>query len=240
MFGELPDVPLEVMQTYELYEFFWRLDLKGDGSLQPYTITYSNQNKSILRIVPFPFDHGRAPYIGLRPIPNPNLFFGQALAQYLEPIRVELTSSYQRRSDAIALKTLPPVLRRRGSTWKPEKQPLAPNSVIDVNDPTEVSLLEARSNIYDSMQSDSMLIQFGERITGMSDYQLGRSAGSNRTYGEVRSVLSEGQIRMTCCSTAFRWTSSAWANSSSTSATSSCRRAGCFRCRRSSSRSPRR
>lgn len=196
IFGQLPDVPIEVRQSFQLYEFFWKLDLNNTGEVLPYTITYSNEKKVILRMIAYPFDHGRAPYIGLRPIPNPNLFFGQALAQYLEPIQVELTSSYQRRSDAISLKTLPPILRKRGSTWKPEKQPLGPNVVIDVNDQSDITLLQAQSNVYDSFQSDSMLIQLGERITGMSDYQLGRSAGSNRTYGEVKSVLSEGQIRI--------------------------------------------
>lgn len=194
--GTVQPLPTAVAERYELWELFVRYDLYQTGQLVPISVTFSKQGRKILRIVPFPYEHGRAPYVALRPIPAPNMFYGIPFAQYLEPIQVELTSSYQRRSDAQARKILTPILRKRGSTWKPEKQPLAPNTVIDVTMPDEITALQLPDIADASMNSEQFLMTIGERLTGMSDYQLGRSAGSNRTYGEVKSVLDEGQVRI--------------------------------------------
>lgn len=194
--GTIQNLPSQVAERYELWELYWKYDVYGNGQAIPVSITYSKSGRKILRIIPFPYEHGRAPYVALRPIPAPNIFYGIPFAQYLEPIQVELTASYQRRSDAQARKILTPILRKRGSTWKPEKQPLAPNTVIDVTMMDEIQPLQLPDPGDASMNSEQFLMMIGERLTGMGDYQMGRSAGSNRTYGEVKSVLDEGQVRI--------------------------------------------
>lgn len=194
--GTIPTLPNEVLERFELWELYWKYDLYGTGELIPVSITFSREGRKILRIIPFPYEHGRAPYVALRPIPAPNIFYGIPFAQYLEPVQIELTASYQRRSDAQARRVLPPILRKRGSTWKPEKQPLGPNSVIDVTLPDEITPLQLPDVESNTMQSEQFLMAIAERLTGMGDYQMGRSAGGNRTFGEVRSVLDEGQVRI--------------------------------------------
>ena len=135
MFGTIPTPPITVIERFELFEMFWRYDIDGSGEEVPCLITFSKAANVILRCIKFPYDHGKPPYVAIRPIPTPNLFYGTAFTQYLEPIQKELTASYQRRADALARATMPPILRQRGSAWNPNERPLAPGEVIDVNDP---------------------------------------------------------------------------------------------------------
>lgn len=196
IFGTIPTPPTDVVEQFELFEMFWRFDIDGSGTEVPCLITFSKASQTILRAVKFPYDHGKPPYVAIRPIPTPNLFYGTAFSQYLDPIQKELTASYQRRGDALARSTLPPILRQRGSAWNPNEQPIAPGETIDVNDPNEVTVLQLPDYRPSNIQHEQMLIALGERITGISDFQLGRSPGSGRTFGEVRSVLSEGEVRI--------------------------------------------
>ena len=196
IFGPVPTPPEEVVEQFELFEMFWKYDIDRTGEEVPCLITFSRDGRKILRAIKFPYDHGKPPYVALRPIPTPNLFYGTAFSQFLEPIQKELTASYQRRADALARATLPPILRQRGSNWNPNEQPIAPGETIDVNDPNEVQVLQLPDYRASNIQHEQLLIALGERITGISDYQLGRSAGSNRTFGEIRSILSEGEVRI--------------------------------------------
>lgn len=194
--GEIAEVPTNVAEQYELWELFYKYDLDGSGTEVPLLVTFSKESRKLLRVIRFPYDHGRAPYVPVRPIPQPNLFYGLALSQFLEPIQKELTASFQRRADALARATLPPILRQRGSTWNPNEEPLQPGGVITVSTPDEISALQLPDYRQSNVQHEQMLIGFGERLTGISDYQLGRSAGQGRTFGEVRSVLAEGEVRI--------------------------------------------
>lgn len=196
IFGPVPTPPTEVVEQFELFEMFWRYDIDKSGVEVPCLITFSRDGQKILRAVKFPYDHGKPPYVIIRPIPTPNLFYGTAFSQYLEPIQKELTASYQRRADALARATLPPILRQRGSGWNPNEQPIAPGETIDVNDPSEVTVLQLPDYRPTNVQHEQMLVALGERITGISDFQLGRSPGQGRTFGEVRSILSEGEVRI--------------------------------------------
>ena len=194
--GEIAELPNNVAEQYELWELFYKYDIDGTGSEVPLLITFSKESRQLLRVIKFPYDHGKAPYVPIRPIPQPNLFYGLALSQFLEPIQKELTASFQRRADSLARATLPPILRQRGSTWNPNEEPLQPGGVITVSHPDEISALQLPDYRPTNVQHEQMLVGFGERLTGISDYQLGRSAGSNRTFGEVRSVLAEGEVRI--------------------------------------------
>lgn len=194
--GEIAEIPNNVAEQYELWELFYKYDIDGTGSEVPLLITFSKESRQLLRVIKFPYDHGKAPYVPIRPIPQPNLFYGLALSQFLEPIQKELTASFQRRADSLARATLPPILRQRGSTWNPNEEPLQPGGVITVSHPDEISALQLPDYRPTNVQHEQMLVGFGERLTGISDYQLGRSAGSNRTFGEVRSVLAEGEVRI--------------------------------------------
>lgn len=196
LFGPIPAPPTDVVERFELFEMFWRYDIDKTGEEVPCLITFSKQGQQILRCIKFPYEHGKPPYVALRPIPTPNLFYGTAFSQFLEPIQVELTASYQRRADALARATLPPLLRVRGSGWNPNEQPVAPGETIDVNDPGEIQVLQLPDFRASNIQHEQMLVALGERITGISDFQLGRSPGQGRTFGEVRSVLSEGEVRI--------------------------------------------
>lgn len=188
--------PNTVYEGFTIYELYWKYDLDDDGEEEPLLITYSKEADLLLRVIPFPYDHGKAPFVPFRPMPQPNSFYGSAVANWLEPINVELTSSFRRRADAMARAALSPIKRLRGSLWNPGEEPLKPNGVITVGTMEEIQPLILPDLPQSNIAYENMLIQLGERITGISDFQLGRSPGANRTFGEVRSVLSEGEVRL--------------------------------------------
>jgi hypothetical protein len=114
----------------------------------------------------------------------------------LESAQEELTAIHNMRGDALAIRIAAPILRRIGAAWDPEEQPWSPGQVIDVTDPAEIiqmQIMDVPSSLFAHEQDT---LAFVERVTGMSDYFMGRSPSQNRTATEVNRVTSEGLARI--------------------------------------------
>lgn len=178
----------EVVEVYGPYDF-------GDGPV-PAMMTFSPEHEILLRIEPYPYQYGRPPYIDFKVYPRANFFWGRSVPEMLESAQEELTALHNMRADAIAIRIAPPILRRIGEQWDPEEQPWSPGQVIDVTDPAaliQMQLMDVPSSLFAHEQDT---LAFVERVTGMSDYFMGRSPTQNRTATEVNRVTSEGLARI--------------------------------------------
>lgn len=178
----------EVIEMYGPYDF-------GDGMV-PALMTFSAEHSILLRLEPYPYEYGRPPYVDFKVYPRANFFWGRSVPEMLESAQEELTALHNMRADALSLRIAPPILQRTGAAWDPEEQPWAPGQVIPVTDPAELvqmQLLDVPSSLFAHEQDT---LAFVERVTGMSDYFMGRSPTQNRTATEVNRVTSEGLARI--------------------------------------------
>ena len=179
---------------YEIFEFFCHYDF-GDGDV-PALVTASLEHDLILRAEPYPYQYGRAPYIDFQVYPRTNLFWGRSVPEMLESAQEELTAMHNMRADALAIRIAPPILARISSRWDPEEQPWAPGQIINVTDPAEIIQMQIADVPSSLFAHEQDTLAFVERVTGMSDYFMGRSPAQNRTATEVSKVTSEGLARM--------------------------------------------
>ncbi len=184
----------EETNQYEVVEMYGPYDW-GDGPA-PSLMTFSPDHGILLRVEPYPYQYGRPPYIDFNVYPRANFFWGRSVPEMLESAQEELTAMHNMRADALAIRIAAPILRRLGAAWDPEDQPWAPGQVIDVTDPSEIiqmNMLDVPSSLFAHEQDT---LGFVERVTGMSDYFMGRSPSQNRTATEVNRVTSEGLARI--------------------------------------------
>jgi len=184
----------EETNQYEVVEMYGPYDF-GDGPV-PALMTFSPDHEILLRIEPYPYQYGRPPYIDFKVYPRANFFWGRSVPEMLESAQEELTALHNMRADAIAIRIAPPIIRRTGEAWDPEEQPWSPGQVIDVTDPSalfQMQLMDVPSSLFAHEQDT---LAFVERVTGMSDYFMGRSPTQNRTATEVNRVTSEGLARI--------------------------------------------
>jgi hypothetical protein len=178
----------EIVEMYGPYDF-------GDG-LTPALMTFSPTQSILLRLEPYPYRYGRAPYIDFKIFPRANFFWARSVPEILKSAQEELTALHNLRADAIARRLAPPLLRRFGSRWDPEEKPWQPGQVIDVNDPAEIIELSMQDVPSSLFAHERDTLAFVERVTGMSDYFMGRSPTQYRTATEINRVTSEGLARM--------------------------------------------
>lgn len=184
----------EETNTYEVVEMYGDYDF-GDGPV-PSLMTFNPAEKILLRLEPYPYEYGRAPYLDFRVYPRVNFFFARSVPEVLESTQEELTALHNMRADAIMRRIAPPILRQTGSPWNPDEGYWEPGQIIDVTDPSELTELPLSDVPNGMFAHEQDLMAFTERVTGMSDYFMGRSPTQNRTATEVNRVTSEGLARM--------------------------------------------
>lgn len=179
---------------YELIELYGPYDF-GNGP-EPAVMTFSPNHKVLLRLERYPYMYGKAPYVDFCILPRPNFFWGYSYAEILESAQEELTALHNARSDALALAIGAPILARIGSSWDPDTEPFQPGAVFRVTDPSEIVQMQVAPVGNAAFAHESDLLAFVERLTGLSDYHMGRNAAMGRTATEVNRVTSEGLARL--------------------------------------------
>jgi len=184
----------EETRPYEIVELFGPYDW-GDGPV-PSLFAFSPKHSILLRLEPYPYEYGRAPYLSFSVYPRPNFFWSRSMAELLESAQEELSALHNMRADAVTRRIAPPLLRRTGARWDPQEQPWRPGMVIDVNDPAEIIELSL-SDVPNSMFAHEQdILAFTERMTGMSDVFMGRMGSPYTTATAINRVTSEGLARM--------------------------------------------
>ena len=179
--------------SYELVELYGKYDF-GDGEV-PALITFNPDRKILLRLEPYPYDFGRAPYVDFCVYPRPNFFWGRSVPEILSSSQRELTAFHNMRADAIAKRISPPILVDQSSGVDPNRHKWRPGALIRVNgveSMRELQLQDVPSSLFGHTQD---IRADAERAMGVSDYNLGISPTSQRTATEVNRVVSEGYVQ---------------------------------------------
>ena len=199
-----PNTKYEEANQYEIIELYGSYEW-DEGVLTPTVFTFSAEHEILLRVEPYSYSYGKPPYIDFVAFPEPNEFYGRSLAGLLESAQEELTTIHNLRMDSIARTVAPPVLKKFGSHWDEEINPLTPKSVIGVNDITDIAELPLRDIPNGLFAHEQDLMAFVERSTGMSDTSMGRMNNQYATATAVNRITSEGLARVDIAVSRFQY-----------------------------------
>lgn len=180
---------------HELFEGQVFLDLDGYGP-RWHLVTLSKLERRILRIKDDTINRCRYNLVALFLRTEGVDGYGFVLDK-LFSLSAEHESVRNMSADRSNLAGNAPILRNKGSSWKPQVQPWGPNRVIDVDSEKEISQVKI-SDVPDSLVLRGRdVLQAAERVSGSSDIvSSGVVEGANPTATQVASSAAYSNARL--------------------------------------------
>jgi hypothetical protein len=122
-------------------------------------------------------------------------FHGRGVPEVLKPYRESLNTVFNHGVNCMMLQILPWGFYRIGSSFRPEEVRLAPGVFIPVDDINDVSVTTFPPTAQAVSGLIELLVQFIEKQTGISAPQMGNPFPTRKTATEVKTVMSEGNIK---------------------------------------------
>lgn len=210
----IASVPYGSENKLTIYNWFGRFRLRKKGTktksgkpereerAERIVAFYSPDLKKILgasRLVDI-FPDGRLPFIKDDNVRDPNRFWGVGFAELLEPINLEMNAIHNITTDAGLNSVGPVIVYEPVSGFVPEKFKYEPNMCIPVANVNGVKPLQIGAvNMAPYVALMPQLLAMSERLTGLTETQLGRQfSGPNapRTVGQQQMLQAESSQRI--------------------------------------------
>jgi len=190
LYNELPEEKVEILECY------MRNDADNDGLEEecifwicPTTNTYLKG--FYLKDIYF---SGKRPFYIWR-YKKTGSFYGRGVVEMVSPYRTLMNDLFNYSVNCMMLQVLPWGFYRIGSSFKPEEVKLSPGVMIPIDDINDVKMAQFPSNAHVMDNVVMMIMSFVERQTGISAPQMGKDFSSQKTATEVRTVISEGNVK---------------------------------------------
>lgn len=204
----LPSVPSGPESKLTILNWFGKFRLrdkrgKRKERAERVVAFYSPDHSKVLgvcRLVDI-FPDGRLPFVKDDTIRDPNRFWGVGFAELLEPINLEMNAIHNITTDAGLNAVSPMVGYKPMSGCDPKKFKSEPNLWVPLNDPkNDASVINtANVNMAPYVALMPQLLAMAERLTGLTDPQMGRQfSGPNapRTLGQQEMLQQESNQRI--------------------------------------------
>jgi len=122
-------------------------------------------------------------------------FYGRGIPEMLKPYRKLLNDVFNFSTNCLMLQILPWGFYRLGSSFKPEEVRLAPGVMIPVDDINDVRIAQFPVNATAGEGFVRLVMSFIERQTGISSPQMGKEFPTRKTATEVKTIISEGNVK---------------------------------------------
>jgi len=159
--------------------WYW-YDINGDGKneLCIFTVAISDGKPVLIRKQECPYLHYKIPLIWQKLFPERGLY-SRSVPAWLKDIQDELNTIHNQRRDAVSLSLLKMWKYRLGSRFdiNQELYPGCMVGVIDMNDFEPVVTYE--QGIVPAISEEQLLNSYIEKMTGISDYTIGRESENN-------------------------------------------------------------
>jgi len=164
----------------EGFEGWYWYDINGDGKneLCIFTIAVSGGKPVLIRKQECPYLHYKIPLVWQKLFPERGLY-SKSIPAWLKDIQDELNTIHNQRRDAVSLSLLKMWKYRLGSRFdiNQELYPGCMVGVIDMNDFEPVVTYE--QGIVPAITEEQLLNSYIEKMTGISDYTIGRESENN-------------------------------------------------------------
>jgi len=192
-------------REYECVELCWLDDLDAEDDDDPlkatltwYVVTVHLATSLVLRCQYLPYEHGEAYYTPFRYLTRTGELLGASIAERMAVIQHAATTCINQFFDLAdqLVGTVGSFWYTIGSGYKPDQQRIMPGRPIRVNAPNQIGALPIGQGIPMAMeqllQALTLLKEWGDLLTAASNPALGRETDADKTLGEVRIAVGQG------------------------------------------------
>ena len=127
-------------------------------------------------------------------------YWSAGLPELLIDLEDELRVNHNQATEAGALAMNPPIGYRPAAGLKPDMIRIEPGLAIPLDNPaTDIKQIEIKANMDLATWKEQAVLAYGEKLTGMSDLQMGRQSdrpNAPRTARQTVALLEEGNVRI--------------------------------------------
>lgn len=178
----------------------FRLD-KDERSTEIVAFYQSDKNEllGVCRLIDI-YPDGRRPFIHSQAIMDVKRFWGIGMAELLEPIQREMDAIHNLAISAGEGAIGPLIVASPTSGFNPENTKYEAFSILWTSDPNSVKAINlGQINLAPYVLFMQQFLAFGERLTGLTDPQMGRQfdrPNAPRTFGQQAMLQQESNVRL--------------------------------------------
>lgn len=197
----LLDTPAEP-DKYEILEAHYKMDVDGNGVNSNVVMWVHSKTGELLRATYLRRMNksGKRPFFKIDFYRRADQTYGMGLVEILHPLAVEMDAMHNMRIDFGTLSVMPIGFYRPTSSLEPTKIKLEPGMLIPVDNPaTDIVFPNMGNRTSFGFQEEQSLQVLVERLTGISDINLGVMSGSQgaaRTATGARALLGESNANL--------------------------------------------
>ena len=188
-------------QEYEMFEVWCDYDYDEDGITEKCCFTFHNSSESpsnvaltLVRPILNPWNHRLRPFLVSQCFPRAHRILGIGFGQRLERLQLGMTTTANQAIDNATVANARMITYKKGLGIKAPLK-VWPGRSIAVNDHTDIAAFQL-GDIYPSFNVImNILKDVTERVTGVSDYWLGRESptvGQSATATSTLALIQEG------------------------------------------------
>jgi len=190
------------LDRYEIIEAYLKFDVEGSGITSEIVVWSTMRKGDILRAT---YLHrinknGKRPYFRNRFHLRQGTEFGTGLIEMLHPLSKEIDFFHNLRIDSGLISTMPFGFIRASNMLDKETLKIMPGHLIPVDNPqTDIVFPNLGNRTLFGFQEEQALNTLVERLTGISDIQLGAISGkqgASRTATGARALINESNTNL--------------------------------------------
>jgi len=197
-------------QEYAVLEAYYRYDLDEDGLDEELVVWVAPERGELLLgwdYLDNLYATGRRPFRKACYFPVPGRSKGLSFPQIVQAIQDEINTIHNLRVDNGTIRNSCTFLYPKNWTLSAQQERLRPGEGMAVDDPSRVVFPQWNGGDSFGQNEEALLMQIFERLTGITDFSLGRQpnrVGATRTATGVSSLLSEAGLRFKTAMSAFQ------------------------------------
>lgn len=191
--------PLEVYRVHTN-----QYDLDGDGQVEENIFWIHRTSWRMLGWMPSPYWAEHRPFFTFAPLPRPEQFWGFSVIERMGAYDQELDAIWNQRNNLINLGLAPPLWKRRGSDADTDENSWRPNTTWYSSNFEDIQWAKTPEVNPISVEQEQLLVQYAEKMMGLSNPAVGMMNSGRRTAAEVRQVAAATNARMNLSVMRFR------------------------------------
>lgn len=191
---------MKMLDPFDVWSLTAWYDWDLDGKPERVVLEIVMPSRILIRMIKFPYLHGRPFYVPLVLLPRPHSFYPRSLVGDLRMTQDETDAMHNHRTDAtsIAISSLFMFLYDEQAGYDPSRQRISLGESIKIDgDINHIQVLAKsfRGITVPGMDIEQLLIDFGKFLTGIHEMQTGGTNEKRTTAFEVGAVIQEGNVK---------------------------------------------
>ena len=206
--------------VWEWYGRWRRLKGKRDAREDNYKQRDEYESDLLVRYIPvldlvvgaqdlaemYPLTKQRRPFMEAALVQDGS-YWSPGFGEMLEDLEDELSVNHNLATQGGQFSVGPVVFYKPSSGFNPDTFEYRPNMCVATEDPNGVKVLDFKADLSPSVIRNQELVTYGERVTGQTDANIGRSTdrpNAPRTARQTLALLEEGDVRASLETSALR------------------------------------